>query len=188
MKLLPNNFFISIFENVEDKEAILQEGVWKIEEHPIFMKKWYANFDPKRMDLYDKEVWIRLYNLPIEYWLEDCLMKIGRLLGTITGIDKEIVENRPEKRLEKRWTLVQLRKEAPRVKMVNQDGGFVEQEPCRMKGIKLNVIEPNPQTPMAGTSKGMDKMATNEKLPEEKEPCMVEDVLEDNWDSDEEIG
>ncbi|GLJ54276.1 hypothetical protein SUGI_1164330 [Cryptomeria japonica] len=45
--------------------------------------------------MYDKPVWIRLYNLPIEYWGDINLEKIGHYLGTLLEIDegsgKEVV-------------------------------------------------------------------------------------------------
>ncbi|GLJ07953.1 hypothetical protein SUGI_0078230 [Cryptomeria japonica] len=37
-------------------------------------------------------MWIRLYNLPIEYWGDSCLKNIRRTLGTLLEIDEKIVE------------------------------------------------------------------------------------------------
>ncbi|GLJ16522.1 hypothetical protein SUGI_0282250 [Cryptomeria japonica] len=48
---------------------------------------------PTRLAVYETLVWIRLFNLPIEYWGDQCLEKIGRTLGTLLEIDEGIVES-----------------------------------------------------------------------------------------------
>ncbi|GLJ47821.1 hypothetical protein SUGI_1009930 [Cryptomeria japonica] len=57
---------------------------------PLYMQKWSQNFDPLVCNPYDTQIWICLYNLPIEYWLEECLEKIGRSLGTLIEIDLDL--------------------------------------------------------------------------------------------------
>ncbi|GLJ10755.1 hypothetical protein SUGI_0134330 [Cryptomeria japonica] len=50
-------------------------------------KPWSSNFDPLPLAVYSAPVWIRLYNLPIEYWSEIIQEKIGRKLGTLLEVD-----------------------------------------------------------------------------------------------------
>ncbi|GLJ23103.1 hypothetical protein SUGI_0436130 [Cryptomeria japonica] len=87
VKFLPKGFFVVIFASEGDREAILQGGLWEMQNSPLYMQKSVANFDPLVYDPYDSAIWIRLYNLPSEYWVEDCLEKIERSLGTIIDID-----------------------------------------------------------------------------------------------------
>ncbi|GLJ35255.1 hypothetical protein SUGI_0709380 [Cryptomeria japonica] len=54
---------------------------------------WTPNFDPTPLAVYDSLVWIRLYNLPIEYWDDVVFKKLGRSLGTLLEIDEQIIEN-----------------------------------------------------------------------------------------------
>ncbi|GLJ25186.1 hypothetical protein SUGI_0481710 [Cryptomeria japonica] len=65
VKFIPRRFFIVVFEDERERNKFL---------------------------LYDKPVWIRMYNLPMEYWGEKCLEKIGRSLGMLLEIDEEIIE------------------------------------------------------------------------------------------------
>ncbi|GLJ07930.1 hypothetical protein SUGI_0077700 [Cryptomeria japonica] len=44
-------------------------------------------FDLTPLAVYSELVWIRLYNLPLEYWSEDLWEKIGRTLGTLLETD-----------------------------------------------------------------------------------------------------
>ncbi|GLJ45908.1 hypothetical protein SUGI_0966450 [Cryptomeria japonica] len=65
---------------------------WFIEEHPLYLQPWFPNFNPVSLAVYDRPVWIRMHNLPMEYWGENCLEKIGQSLGTLLEIDEEIIE------------------------------------------------------------------------------------------------
>ncbi|GLJ07001.1 hypothetical protein SUGI_0055090 [Cryptomeria japonica] len=68
LKFLPKNFFVVIFESLEGKEKILQEGVWPLDGNPFYIPQWHPNFHPYKTNPYDSKKWIMLYNLPIEYW------------------------------------------------------------------------------------------------------------------------
>ncbi|GLJ31252.1 hypothetical protein SUGI_0626790 [Cryptomeria japonica] len=63
-----------------------------LDDHPLYIQPRSLNFDPTSLAVYDKPIWIRLYNLPIEYWSEACLETIGRSLGTLLEIDEAIIE------------------------------------------------------------------------------------------------
>ncbi|GLJ48805.1 hypothetical protein SUGI_1029190 [Cryptomeria japonica] len=55
--------------------------------HAVYIQPWTPNFDPIPLVVYSSPLWIRLYNLPIEYWGEEFLEKIGRMLGMVLEID-----------------------------------------------------------------------------------------------------
>ncbi|GLJ29717.1 hypothetical protein SUGI_0586240 [Cryptomeria japonica] len=92
VKFLPKGFFVAVFSCEEDRNHTITLKNWFRKEHPLYIQPWVPNFDPTEMATYDKPMWIRLYNLPIEYWSEGCLEMIARSLGTLLEIDEEIVE------------------------------------------------------------------------------------------------
>ncbi|GLJ16754.1 hypothetical protein SUGI_0288330 [Cryptomeria japonica] len=92
VKFLPKGFFVAGFPCEEDRDHIITLQNWFRKDHPLYIQLWSPNFDPTSMATYDKLVWIRLYNLPIEYWSEVCLEMIGKSLGTLLEIDEEIME------------------------------------------------------------------------------------------------
>ncbi|GLJ54520.1 hypothetical protein SUGI_1170880 [Cryptomeria japonica] len=92
VKFIPKGFFIVIFAEVEEERILLHES-WFVDNHPLYMQSWFPNFDMVPLAPYDRIIWIRLYNLPIEYWDESSLERIGTLLGTLLEIDEELVEN-----------------------------------------------------------------------------------------------
>ncbi|GLJ30032.1 hypothetical protein SUGI_0593810 [Cryptomeria japonica] len=90
MKFMSRGFFIVIFATEEERQKVLEGGLWKMEDKPLYLQRWHKNFDPWKTDPYNKPMWIRLNNLPLEYWIEEVLTKIGRSLGTLMSIDSEI--------------------------------------------------------------------------------------------------
>ncbi|GLJ40726.1 hypothetical protein SUGI_0841860 [Cryptomeria japonica] len=60
---------------------------WFAQDHAIYLQLWSPNFNPLLLAIYTAPVWIRLYNLPIEYWSENVLEKISRTLGTLLEVD-----------------------------------------------------------------------------------------------------
>ncbi|GLJ17938.1 hypothetical protein SUGI_0314620 [Cryptomeria japonica] len=65
-------------------------GIMDHDNKPLYIQKWYRNFNPLKMEPYEKPRWIRLNNLPMEYWSEEALEKIGRSMGTLMEIDAKI--------------------------------------------------------------------------------------------------
>lgn len=92
VKFLPKGFFVAIFTSKQDRDEVAQGGVWKLNGWPIYMELWSPNFDPVKSDPYEGPIWIRLYNLPLEFWVKDCIEKIGRTLGTLLDVDSDIFE------------------------------------------------------------------------------------------------
>ncbi|GLJ37699.1 hypothetical protein SUGI_0765770 [Cryptomeria japonica] len=91
VKFMPKNFFKMIFTTEDEKERILLGWIWKMKGDPLYLEKWFPNFNPLDFHPYDSPVWVQLYNLLIEYWCEESLEKMGRLLGTLLEIDANLV-------------------------------------------------------------------------------------------------
>ncbi|GLJ25772.1 hypothetical protein SUGI_0493350 [Cryptomeria japonica] len=64
-----------------------------VEKNWVSIQPWIPNFNPLNLVIYESPIWIRLFNLPIEYWGDLCLEKIGRSLGTLLELDEGIIEN-----------------------------------------------------------------------------------------------
>ncbi|GLJ21599.1 hypothetical protein SUGI_0401220 [Cryptomeria japonica] len=86
-KFIPKGFFVVLFEEEKDRDQVLNQENWFVNDHAIYLQPWFPNFDPLPLVVYSAPIWIRLYNLPIEYWSENVLEKIGRNLGNLLEID-----------------------------------------------------------------------------------------------------
>ncbi|GLJ50143.1 hypothetical protein SUGI_1066960 [Cryptomeria japonica] len=92
VKFLPRGFFVVVFAEGPERNRVLHQENWFVGDNPLYIQPWHSNFDPLPLVVYDSSVWIRLYNLPIEYWGDGSLEKIGQMLGTLLEIDEKIIE------------------------------------------------------------------------------------------------
>ncbi|GLJ35926.1 hypothetical protein SUGI_0720860 [Cryptomeria japonica] len=76
-----------LFEDPVEREHILNQEKWFADKHEVYVQPWKPNFNPIPLLVYSNPVWINLYNLPIEYWGESYLGKIGRALGSVLEIN-----------------------------------------------------------------------------------------------------
>ncbi|GLJ52433.1 hypothetical protein SUGI_1115280 [Cryptomeria japonica] len=54
------------------------------------LKEWEPIFNPLKMKFKEVPVWIRIYNLPFEYWDMDTLHSIGDKLGTFIRVGEGV--------------------------------------------------------------------------------------------------
>lgn len=92
IKFMPKGFFTVIFTDEVRNKILIQQN-WFLEECPLYLQPWQPNFNPLPLVVYNHPIWIRLYNLPLDYWNDSCLEKIGRSLGTLIDIDNGIMES-----------------------------------------------------------------------------------------------
>ncbi|GLJ24979.1 hypothetical protein SUGI_0478250 [Cryptomeria japonica] len=97
VKFLLKGFFVVIFTEKGKRDQILCSKNWFFDNLPLYIQPWTPNFNLLKLAIYETLVWIRLFNLPIEYWGDSCLEKIGRTLGTLLEIDDVVVQTKREK-------------------------------------------------------------------------------------------
>ncbi|KAI9109079.1 hypothetical protein K1719_019702 [Acacia pycnantha] len=91
LKIIPlnNGYYIVSFSNKEDKEYAFQEGPWMIEDHYLIVQRWRPNFNPWKADLQcNIAAWIRLPDVPFEFYNVESLRRIGNMVGKMIKIDR----------------------------------------------------------------------------------------------------
>ena len=81
------DFFLIKFELSEDVDNILKGGPWFIGQHFLAIRKWEPKFQASFATLSSVAMWIRLLELPIEFYEHNALLKIGRAIGPVLCID-----------------------------------------------------------------------------------------------------
>ncbi|XP_031097086.1 uncharacterized protein LOC116001342 [Ipomoea triloba] len=84
---LDQDFFLARFESLRDYKLAKYDGPWIILEHYLTVQEWVPNFIPWKNKLNKLLVWIRFPSLPIEYFEEDFLMKIGKEVDRPVKVD-----------------------------------------------------------------------------------------------------
>ena len=79
--------FLIKFELSEDADNILKGGCWFIGQHFLAIRQWEPKFQASSATLSFVVVWIRLPELPSEFYEHNALLKIGRAIGPILHID-----------------------------------------------------------------------------------------------------
>ena len=84
---LTHGFFLTRFSLREDYEATLKRGPWFIREHFLSIRPWEPDFLPATANVSSVAVWIRLNDLPIEYYHAEALLQIGKAIGNVLRVD-----------------------------------------------------------------------------------------------------
>jgi hypothetical protein len=81
LQLGSKGFFTIILHNLEDRNHIFDGGPYFYNSVGLFLRFWTEKFSPEKEDFAHAPVWIRLYSLPQEFWLEEVLAGIGNTIG-----------------------------------------------------------------------------------------------------------
>lgn len=83
------DFFLYWFENVEARNGVLISGPWHVEGQIIGVEQWSAGSSSKLTMKFTSPVWIRLPNLPLEYWAEANLARLAAGVGEPLFMDEQ---------------------------------------------------------------------------------------------------
>ena len=84
---LGHGFFLTRLSLGEDYENILRKGLWFIGDHFLSIRLWEPDFIPALASVSSIAMWIRLNELPIEYYNAEALQLIGKAIGNVLRVD-----------------------------------------------------------------------------------------------------
>ncbi|XP_075633855.1 uncharacterized protein LOC142606378 [Castanea sativa] len=84
---LRRGFFLIRFSCSDDYDNVLQGGPWFIGENFLAIKPWEPYFKAYEAKLTSMAIWVRLPELPIEFYNASVLKEIGSLIGPVLRID-----------------------------------------------------------------------------------------------------
>ncbi|XP_021735747.1 uncharacterized protein LOC110702350 [Chenopodium quinoa] len=82
------NYYIARFTNKEDYSYVLTQGPWLLDDNYLTIRKWVPNFIPEEAPIKVLTAWVRIPNLPVEYFDINFLNKIGSKIGKVLRVDK----------------------------------------------------------------------------------------------------
>ncbi|KAI3948254.1 hypothetical protein MKX01_014853, partial [Papaver californicum] len=85
---LGSDYCLFQFEKPEDFKHAILEGLWFVNGHHFSLMRWTANFMPSESSISRIVVWLRLPELPLDYYDEKILFVIAGKLGKSIKIDK----------------------------------------------------------------------------------------------------
>ncbi|CAA7018342.1 unnamed protein product [Microthlaspi erraticum] len=145
---LPRNFFMVHFESEEEYLAALTGGPWRDFGSYLMVKAWSPAFDPSRDEITTTPVWVRLSNLPVNYYHRTILMGIAKGLGVPIKVDQTTL-NFERARFARICVEVDLRKPLKGTVVINGERYFVSYEGlsniCGRCGVYGHIVSSCPQ-------------------------------------------
>ena len=84
---LGKDFFLIRFSSSDDYDKVLKGGPWFVGEHFLAIKPWEPYFKASEAKLSSVAMWVRLPELPIEFYDAAVLREIGNAIGPVLRID-----------------------------------------------------------------------------------------------------
>lgn len=88
---LPNNYYAVRITNRETwgiyYKRILFEGPWVAGQHSILVQRWSPHFDPFTNQLGRIATWVRIPNVPLQWYSMRFMMRLGNLIGRTLKVD-----------------------------------------------------------------------------------------------------
>lgn len=78
-------------KSTEKCMKIMSSGPWMLQGYHIWTQNWEAGFRPSQAKLQKGIVWVNLPELPLEFYKNDLLTKIGNSIGQTIKIDTKII-------------------------------------------------------------------------------------------------
>jgi hypothetical protein len=80
-------FFLVRFDSCDGFEHVLKAGPWFVGDYFLSLRPWVPDFRASEAIVSSVAIWVRLPELPIEYYQKDSLMHIGKGLGPVLRVD-----------------------------------------------------------------------------------------------------
>ncbi|CAI0376389.1 unnamed protein product [Linum tenue] len=85
---MKNNYFLVRFTSGLDYDRAITNGPWMIGQNYLSVHMWDRDFDLYNHEISSTLVWARLLDIPIQYFHEDAVMRIGCRIGKPVRIDE----------------------------------------------------------------------------------------------------
>jgi hypothetical protein len=85
--LLKNGLYLFRFEDEKTRDEVMEAKVWHMANKPLILRKWTPGMQLLKLSLSSIPIWIKLHNLPIEFWNTTCLSYVASGVGKLICAD-----------------------------------------------------------------------------------------------------
>ena len=138
----------------------MENGPWYIAGRPIILRVWQPGMEMLNIQLKSMPIWVKFYNIPLEYWTNTCIGYIASVVGKPLHMDS-LTENRSRLSFARICIKVDSSSQFPKTARLNlcpYVGGWLLFIRCflfrtapplkqRRRGISLKQKTPNKQQP-----------------------------------------
>lgn len=87
--LCPKGFFVVRFKTKWERDSLINQGPWFWGNVGLFITPWFLDFDVNTMKVSTMPIWVRLHNLPLQFWHPKFLIAIGNSFGKLLKMDED---------------------------------------------------------------------------------------------------
>ena len=88
-----NGLYIFKFRDMDARDWVMEYGPWNLAGRPFILREWRPDMDMLNIQLTSIPIWVKFYNIPLEYWTNTCLGYIASVVGNPLHLDA-LTENR----------------------------------------------------------------------------------------------
>ncbi|CAI9263408.1 unnamed protein product [Lactuca saligna] len=81
-------FFFFKFDSKEGMMSVLEGGPWLINNVPMFVQRWRPGLVLSKPQINSVPVWVKVFNVPLEYWNSKGITLIANEIGKPIAMDK----------------------------------------------------------------------------------------------------
>ncbi|KAI7985227.1 hypothetical protein LOK49_LG14G01393 [Camellia lanceoleosa] len=81
--------FVFLFENEHDMHRITENGPYAIDEAFLVVDYWKPDMILENLVMEKMVVWVKLFGLPLECFMEKVGFRLGRAIGEVTKVDHD---------------------------------------------------------------------------------------------------
>ncbi|KAL8524041.1 hypothetical protein ACS0TY_013848 [Phlomoides rotata] len=96
LELIPHarGYYTIRFSLLEDRDRIFRRRRWTLQPGAIRLLNWVQDFNPNRVCTSLAQIWVRIMDLPMEYWQPSILEAMASAFGTLIRIDDRTLHRR----------------------------------------------------------------------------------------------
>ena len=87
-----NGLYLFRFRDMVARDWVMENGPWYIARRPIILRLWPPGMEMLNIQLTSLPIWVKFYNIPLEYWTNTCLSYIASAIGKPLHMDS-LTEN-----------------------------------------------------------------------------------------------
>ncbi|KAL8463008.1 hypothetical protein ACS0TY_033860 [Phlomoides rotata] len=91
---LSRGYYTIHFSSPEDRNRVFRRRHWVLQPGAIRLQNWVQDFNPNKICTSLAQVWVRLLDLPMEYWHPTILEAMASAFGTLIKIDTRTMHKR----------------------------------------------------------------------------------------------
>ena len=93
ISITDNGLYLFRFKDMAARDWVMECGPWYIAGRPFVIRKWQPGMEMLNIQLTSLPIWVKFFNIPLEYWTNTCLGYIASAVGKPLHLDSP-TENR----------------------------------------------------------------------------------------------